>query len=454
MRNLLAILISLTIGFTAAASPLLDTFKKLDNDRKGPFDRNVLQGTKSREVVPGVPAGRLLFQAAFRNNIGRELATTYDLYVGNLFTTNYYELMGEYVYNDQYGSHDLDHAGLLANSAAAMPKASSMVRNWVMEKYFLMIFPNTRTANAFRLRGISDIENEQEYAYYFLDFYLSSMTQDSQYLPAYLLTAGSAIASSANMERARSLIATLYDESKLAYGDSEYVRRLYQIRNAVHNQLSPEIVGQIDKLIKDYPGAARESRLTECQSILKSYYAISASKVADLAKKAGLPAIQASAEDISKHGGSVERYLLLSQQVADLRASIMTPAFLANAKKTDSIVVIQKATQLLNKEISNLSSVTSKDVLIAVVNMVYAEGFLIKDNWQYFVGEINNAATLTAAAALLPDIVEISNDILAQAFTPSYAQWTSFIPKMSGFVDNTIKSSALNTASLVVKRIK
>ncbi len=455
MRNLLAILISLTIGFTASASPLLDTFKKLDSDRKGPFDKNMQQGTRGRVVTGnGSPAGTLLFQAAFRNQIGKDLAKNFDFYVGNLFTTNYYELMGEYVYNDQFGSHDLDHTALRANSAAAMPKASSMVRHWVMEKYYLMIFPHTKTANAFRLRGISDLLNEQEYSYYFLDFYLSSMTQDSQYLPAYLLTATSAIASSANLDRARSLIASLYEDLSLAYGtDKPGIQRLYQIRNAVHNQLSAEIIGQIDKFIKDFPASGKEARLLECQSILKAYYAVSASKVADLAKKAGLTDILTTAEAIKK-GGTVERYLLLSQQVAALRASIMTPAFLANAKKTDSILVIQKASQLLNKELGNLQSVDSKDVLAAVVNLVYAEGFLIKDNWQYFIGEINNAPTLAAAAALVPDIVEISNDTLAQAFTPSYAQWTSFIPKMSGFVDNTIKSSALNTASLVVKRIK
>lgn len=454
MKNLIILFLTLTIGMTASAGSLVDTFKKLDGNRKGPFDKNMQQGTRGRAVTPSSPAGKLLFQAAFRNQTGKDLAINYDFYVGNLFTTNYYELMGEYVYNNQYGSHDLDHQALLRNSAAAMPKASSMVRHWVMEKYYLMIFPHTKTASAFRLRGISDIANEQEYAYYFLDFYLSSMTQDSQYLPAYLLTASSAIAPSGNMERARSLIAALYEDLKSKHGNVAGVQRLYQIRNAVHNQLSPDIIGQIDRFIKDFPASAKESRLIECQKILKSYYAVSASKVADLAKNAGLSNIQVTAEAISKNGGSAERYLLLSQQVAELRASISTPTFLANAKKTDSILVIQKAAQLLNKEIGNMTAVTSKDVLVAVVNLVYAEGFLIKDNWQYFIGEINAASSLAAAAALLPDIVEISNDTLNQAFTPAFAQWTSFIPKMTGFVDNTIKASSLNTASLVVKRIK
>lgn len=455
MKSLITLALGLVLS-VAAQADLKASFKKMDSNRKGPFSVNYLQGSRSRVIVTdGSASGNFQFQAAFRNEIGQELATQYDFYVANLFTTNYYELMGEYVYGDAYSSHDIDHGALLAAAPRAAKKAGSMVRHWVLEKHYVQNFPSTKIAQAFKLRGIGGSEFEQEYAPYFFNFYMTTLTEDFQFLPVYLLAKSSPIASSSSLERARVVVNQIYEGLLARFGQDEtVVRRMYQIRNVIHNQLSQEVVAQIDGFYREFPWYRQESSdLDEVRSIVVAYYSVSAKKVADYAKKIGASDIQAQAEAMSKNGSSPDSILALSNMIANLRAAVATSAIPA-AQKSDALLVILTANQYLNKEILNMSSVSSKSVIKAIVNLIYIEGFLIKDNWQYFLSEVDGAADVVAAGALFADIADIANDTLSQAFNPSLGQWLSVEPKMQYFVDNTIKSSALNTASVIGKKIK
>jgi hypothetical protein len=271
-------LMALALIFSASAShaQLVPLFKSLDKVRKGVFGYNMMQGSRSRiNVLHGSPQGEIQFQAAYRNETAQKLASTEDFWVGNLFTTNYYELMGEYVYGDAQSSHDLDHATLIGNSAVAMPKASSMVRHWVLERHYRHQFPNSVIGRAFRIRGISDFANEQQYATYFLNFFLTGTTSDTQYLTAWLLAKGSPIATSNSLERARTKIAELYEQAKLVYGANDsMVKSLYALRNAIHNQLSQGVIIQIDSFLRQY--GYGDQTLAEIRPILVSYYSVSA----------------------------------------------------------------------------------------------------------------------------------------------------------------------------------
>lgn len=454
IKNILAAGL-LLVSFSANAQ-LVQTFKKLDGNRKGPFSLNMLQGSRSRVVVnQGEPTGTYQFQAAFRNEIAQELAAKYDFYTANLFTTNYYELQGEFVYGNIYGSHDIDHKALLAAAPKAFPKAASMVRHWVLEKHYAHAFPASAIVRGFKLRGISGAEFEQPYARYFFNFYLSSMSEDRQFLPAFLLTKVSPIAESSSLERARTLIASCYEEMSTFFGtDDPGIKRLYDLRNMIHNQVSPEAIKMIDEYARNYSSLyQQDSRIGEVRSILASYYSINATEIVDQAKKLGLKDYQDAAAALSK-GGSSERYLALSQKMAALRLAIGDNNQVSYERKTDTLVLIYMTSQYLNKEIGSMSSIASKDVIKAAVNLVFSEGFLIKDNWQYFLSEVDGAANAAAAAAILPDLVGIASDTLTQAFAPAFDQWVSVEPKMAYFMDNTIKSSSLNTISLIAKKIK
>ncbi len=457
LSKILTLATALTlVGAHAFANPdLVKTFKSLETKSKGPFGLNMLQGSRSKiGVLNGSPSGSFQFQAAYRNEIAQKLADTHKFYVGNLFTTNYYELMGEYVYGNRDSSHDLNHQGMANIASQIMPKAEIIVQHWVLEKHYVHANQNSPLARGFRVRGISGSEFEVEYARYFLNFFLTGVQTDQQYLTASLLAKGSPVAASNSLERARNLIAQQYDQSVLSRGEKDpLTRRLYALRNAIHNQLSQSVIGQIDAFVRDYPQYRNDSTITEIRSILVAYYAVSAKRVAEAAQKIGAANIVAVANQLQA-GGNMAGFVQLSQLVADLRTQLTTPGAIAWEKKTDTLLVLNAASQYLNKELNVLKSVSGKEAFQVVVNLIYSEGFLIKDNWEYFAGEIANSADASAAGAQMPDIIGIASDTLTQAFSPALDQWLIVEPKMQYFIDNTIKSSSLNTASLLTEKIK
>lgn len=467
MKKLIALAILLT--GTMAQADLVSDFKTMSNNRKGPFTVNWLQYVNGRAGVGGSPTdgcisggsagGRFQFQAAFPNSSAQKLAAQ-DFYVGNLFTTNYYMLMGEYVYGKPCASHDDDQRGLVSQGVKAMPKAASMARHWILEKHFVHKFPAAPLYKAFRIRGIADTAGEALYAQYFINFYLTAMNFETQFLPIYLLAKESPIGTSGQIDRAREIIATSYDFFKVRFcGSLEVacndprVTRLYQLRNAVHNQLSLEIVNEIDRYLKDNPWYVREHNtyLQEIQKILREYYSFTPMKIAEQATKAGLGNVKAIADQVTASGPTPQALLALSQAGADLRSNLAQVPY---EKKAYALVTIAVISQYVNKEVNKMKTIPSKDVLQALLNTVYMEGFLIKDNWVYFSQEMNGAADLKAAGAQLADFAEIAQATLDQAFQPALKQWILIEPKMQNFIDDTIKSSSLNTVSITAQKLK
>ncbi|MGE3975002.1 MAG: hypothetical protein AB7F59_10805 [Bdellovibrionales bacterium] len=450
----LILLISLLVGTAQAqVGPL---FKSMEAQPKGPFGLNILQGPNARVAVTEAPPENFQFQAAFRNDVARKLAVENDFYVGNLYTTNYYELMGEYVYGNAYGNHALNHAALLAQNARAMVKAESMVRHWVLEKHYIGTFKTAKLARSFVLRGISGTEFEQAYATHFFNFYLSSMSNDFQFLPAFLLVKTSPIAGSASLERARLLIGQIYDEKKEAFSSTpsdSRVTRLYSIRNVIHNQLTPAAIDMIDGYIKDFPATAEEKYvdLLKVREMIVQYYSITIEKVLEFAKALNAPKVMAAATQIKTEGRTIPNLLALSQAITEIKTNIIQ---VPTATKARTLLLLVTSTQYISKEIGLLARFDMKEIVEIVVNLIYIEGFLIKDNWEYFVSEIRTAADVTAAASQLLNIIEIATDTLNQVFNKSFQQWKEVEPRMQGFVDNTLKSSGVSVASTLLEKIK
>lgn len=458
MKWLFALCLSFVFWIDPAEASLKETFQSLDHQRKGPFTVNYLQGTRNRRIVTdGSPSGTFLFQAAFRNEVAQKLVRDYDFYVGNLFTTNYYELIGEFVYGDANGSHDLNHAGLYANAAVARPKALSMTRHWVLETHYVDHFRHSKLSRSFRIRGISGSEFEQVYASHFLNFYLSVMNDEFHFLPAVLLAKGSPIANSSSLEKARALIAEEYDRFRARYGaNDQRALRMYELRNAIHNQLSESVIGRIDAYFRDFPFYQREGNraLGRIREILVAYYSVNIQKVIELAKKAGAIDVQARAEALQKSGSNPDSLHDLALSIAQLRQSLTHVSRIPPEKKTGHLLVLLTGSQFINREIAKMKTITSKKVLSSLIHLTYAEGFLIEDNWRYFLDETNSARDVSNASALLPDLVGIASDTLEEIFEPAYSQWRTVEPKMNSFIDQTIKSSSLNTVASVAKKIK
>jgi hypothetical protein len=484
-----AFLAPLAFVFAGAyAGDLPTDFQAVLKQNKGPFGQNILQGTTERiSVTAGrVPVG-YLFQAAYRNDLARALVVDHRLYIGNLFTTNYYELMGEYVYGDPFGTHPEDHAALAAQSAAALPKASLIIQNWALEKHYIEQRPDSKLARSFKIRGISSYENELTYAKHFFNFYLGAIEDDFQYLPAFLLATKSPIYASASLARARDLIALAYQEVSTVLGTTEpMVKALWKLRNSIHNQLTPAVIQEIDRFLATYPQyrtvpppppttettgewlgvptpvtVATEARaevtvertdLDEIRKILVEYYAISPKRLAEQARKSGQADLKAAAESILRNGVNAQSLLHLSTIAAGKRELLAKVDSVPYEKRAEVLALLANVSLYVRKELVGLSNVRSPQVVESVVNAVYLEGFLIRDNWIYFKSEIARSADL---AKVLTDVIEVGGEVsLREAFGETLEKWKLLDRKMQYFVDNTLKSSAIDTAAVIAQRLK
>src|SRR5690606_29701553 len=131
-------------------------------------------------------------------------------------------------------------------------------------------FSDTRLAKSFLLRGISDVANEAEYANYFFNFFVSNINDDFQFLTAALLIKESPVVMSSDLESARNLVALEYDAIVKAYGaKSNVAQRYYIVRNAIHNQPTPDTIRLIDEFVADF---GNTEKLRSVRRKLVSYY--------------------------------------------------------------------------------------------------------------------------------------------------------------------------------------
>jgi len=146
--------------------------------------------------------------------------------------------------------------------------------------------------------------------------------------------------------------------------------------------------------------------------------------------------------------------LALSNALVAVRNSVSDETIYSTEKKVDVMILLSVGAQYLAKEINVMKQVDSKDALLALLNAVYIEGFLFRNNLAYFQQQINNAGDLTAAAGVLSKVVGIASKTIEKAFSPALEQWKTVEPKMENFLDNVIKSSTLSAAATVDAKIK
>jgi hypothetical protein len=454
---------------SAAPAPNATNIKRLFDgmsEYRGPMGKNILQHEGSRTVIgQGSTSGPRQFQGAFRSNqSGRPLARN-DFYIGNLFSSNYYELQETYVYGvdsnedqDDSASYNprrqLNLDALIAKSAEALPRAASMARHWVLEKYYVNAYPNSKLAQSFLRWGVGDSADEQDYATAYLNFYMSASPTDLQFLPLAQLIRHSPVGDSdesRSLQRARDLVAEYPNGRETLRG---------RIRNAIHNQLTPKVIEMIDQLRREEGGLPSE--LVEVKRILQQFFSYSPSKSQSLARALGQTEIERTAavlaaDESARRRSSIASLLAFSQAAAGLRSVILTDA-VPSKKKAESLLLLTYASRflssrLINDDIYSDSDLTSKDAILAALNTVYIEGFLIKRNWDYFTGKINGASSQSQIGDFLGQATKIGTDTLIKAFTPALDQWKVVESRMESFVDNTVKSSALNTASVLLQKL-
>ena len=249
------------------------------------------------------------------------------------------------------------------------------------------------------------------------------------------------------------MILEIYDSARVYYGEADpRARRLYQLRNLIHNQLSQSVVGQIDSFLRDYPGVEQEA-LRETKRLIVAYYAVTAKSIAVASKKADLPGLEKFATELAAKKPTVAQLFELSTYGAVLRRALLDNGAILSARKAQTLVVLISISQYLSKELNGLRDLQSPQVSLALLNLIYMDEFLITDNWLYFTGQIEKSPDTRSAGAHLTDAISIANDTLIQAFEPSLPAWTAIDSKMQNFIDNTAKSSSLNTAAMIAEKV-
>jgi hypothetical protein len=456
----------------AAKKTLPEVFKSMSTYR-GPFGKNIIQTEGGRAITPNYPAGKRIFQGAFRSNdSGRLMAREYDFYAGNLFSSNYYELMEEYVFRSEYelaaAANDnqpdtarysphraLNQKALVENGAKAMPRAASMARHAVLERYYVSTYPNSSLAKSFLRWGTGDSKDEEKFARDFLDFYLASMTSNLHYLPAFLLLQNSTVgdaSKSRSLETARNLVAKFPHDNKTELG---------RIRNAIHNQLSPAVIGMIDDYTKKH---GRNATLAQVRAILTTFYSFDPSVIGAISDRLGEADVSRVAKLLSEdqkrgRAASLDSLEELSKAATDVLKKISDEKLIPVEKKTEALLLLSNISQFLNSKITDGKTFTKEDLptkqaIKIVLNTLFIEGLLIQRNWEFFTDKVEKSKTDSERLNFLTQATKIGTDTVIKAFSPSLAQWKEIEPKMENFIDSAVKSSALNSASVILIRTK
>lgn len=464
----------------------VNLFQKMEKTYKGPFGLNMLQGSKGKCAVKscGGAPGKSQFQAAYRNSdFGIPLARDYDFWTANLFTSNYYQLVGEFVYGDADSSHPMeaaDHEALLANNAAAMVRASSMVRHWVLESHYREHIKTTKYALSFTERGIGSAEIEPTYAKNFFEFFLSSMATEGEvdeklYLPAQLLISESPVSETASLKQARDWATADYELAKGIWGESSRVTtEFYDIRNAIHNHLSEDIVGMIDAFVAKYPDFANhpDTHPMRIRRIIIDYYAASADVVIAKANAltgktqvdADIASIVGAAQGLSGALKSdpeqaAELMAQMARGAANLRTALPDQALVPYGSKTDTMVLSLRVSQLLGKEIARMKTRPQSPRLIqALLDLIYVEGYIGQRHLNYFSGKLEGGDYATAVeqlAGAIKTATSSEKSALVNSFGTALDQWILAVPDLKpgaphSFTDAVIRSSILSTAQILL----
>lgn len=455
----------LSVYAFADDASLIANFKKANSVYKAAFGKNYLQGNRGRSPVGEAgevgcfklgSGGSGLFQAAYRNIIGQALVENDQFYLANLYTTNYYELMGEFVFQDRCGNHPIDNPGMLTKAAEALPKFLLMTQHSVLERYYSEQFPNTRIGSARVIRGISDSKDETVFARYYFNFGLTAFDNDLQYLPIYLLSKKSPLNDSGVLQKARDSIAQMYLDANMGSdgyaGGDGYLGELYRLRNTIHNTLSKDTIVEIEKFQKRWGDAS--GRLNVIKANLREYFATGAKNVYEAAKRINATEVMNAAQPLIKGPSNAQGLLALANALAAVRSAISDEAVYATEMKVDVLILLSVGAQFIAKEINVMKQIDSKEALMALATAIYVEGFVTKANLTTFLGRISSAADLSGAAEVLPRIVNIASKTIERAFSPALEQWKIVEPKMENFLDNVIKSSTLSAASTIDAKIK
>lgn len=453
--------ISMLVMTTAKASDIASYFAAIEKESKGPFGPNMMQMNSKRVSYNqwASSGGGFIFQSAFRNATAQKLITDHGIYVGNLFSTNYYELRAEALLGDASAANLKSDQGLGALVLASQQdpqvfaRAKQMVQNWNLEKLYIAKNPSTKLARSFALRGVSGAEYEIKYAQEFVDFYISEAPSDVEFLLLARLVNSSSLVESNNFTRIRDKATALYEiysaGSKSNTVTSQQLREIKFIRDSIHNQLTPEILTLID----NYLGKKNNPELVEIKALIQSYFARGVADINHVAKKAKITSSVLSKIDTKKP--ALENLVAYTNELFDIRQSLKTEQIKLGEKYlsyayvlTASSFVFEKTRAYIDQNAINSSNIGELTELIQ--KLLYLEGVIAKADIQ---GAASIPSDFDDYEMFYDDLLTLIMENIKSAYNPYMQKWKEVDSHMDGMLDDTLRSSAISLFNHILDKM-
>lgn len=462
LNSVLMVLCLSAFSIPTYAADIASYFQAFEKESKGPFGPNMMQ-MRSKRISYNQWAssgGGFIFQSAFRNKVAQDLLREHGIYTGNLFATNYYELRAEALLGDANAANLSSDQGLeaLVSASQGNPqvfvRAKQMVQNWNLEKLYIAKNPSSKLARSFALRGVAGAEFEMQYAQEFVDFFISVAPSETDFLLLARLVNASSLVESNNFTRIRDKATSLYETygpggSKGHTVSSQQVRQIKFIRDSIHNQLTPEIVGLIDNYLKQ----KSNPELVEIKNLILSYFSRGVADINYVAKKAKITPVALAR--IDKKSPALEDLVAYSQELLAVRNALPTDAVKLGEKYlgyaytlTASAFLFQKVRTYIDQNAINGTNIG--DLTVLIQNILYMEGMLASSS---IVSASDVPADFDDYEVLYDDMLsEIMGNIKA-AYEPYVEKWKEVDSHMDGMLDDTLRSSAISLFNHILDKM-
>ena len=454
----------------ARIAQIKQLFAEVNEAPKGALGPNVYQRPKGRLAVlqDGVivgPPGDTLITVAFRSDTAQQLAAL-GFYVGNRFGSNYWELNNKHLATPQEKrahAFRFDHAKFM-ETPAIHAEAQAMTRYSIVESFYMQKFPQTSLAQGSMQRGTADADHEKKY-YGLLNQYLAKyLATDADYLLLFEVQRRFNLTGDAggiSLQKLRDTVAAIYDRIEQQHGGSALAQSFRNIRNSIHNYMTPEVLSKLNSFINNYGRSVSGSDLADIRRLRDSvaaYYRTDKKIVAGGAKaiEALLPQGTLDViEALADKGNAPEKLETLSWMLTQARQSFMA------SRDPEIIHWMIKANRFLQAELAAQKPNEANWAVRARVALdsAYASGLVSAAQWAQVRTDLanvgsNNAAALKNAHAQLVAVISASPGLLRRALTGAIEDWAKVERSTETVIDDSLRGSLMTELNNLATYVK
>ncbi len=471
MKYTLMIALIFVLGFQTSAQVVRgpdrdNKIKSLFNDikkiSKGALGLNIYQTTTGRVVVMqngvilGAPANNQM-SVAFRNEKAKALANL-DFYVGNRYSSNYWELHNAYLSTPEEQAQFAFNINPPALKAKTEGKAMafSMAKHQMLELYYMQKNPTSSLTKSYNQRGVADVDNEIKFYGLMADYLAANTQNDNDYLVYIEFQKRSSLLPgkrTASLEKIRSAVADVSTKFD-AYLPAVQADDFRSLRNSIHNGMAKTVIA----LLKSFVAANAtlmqpddQSALNNLIAMISSYYAVDKETMSVLLPKikTDLPEAASLIGSLQSGGNSLATLVKLSELAVAARLKFFQTR---NIDLTHLIIRIQDFVQA---EMGQRNLMTVADFSTqgeALLNLSYATGYLTEARKTELIQALKTNPG--NSVSLLSQSLSEGVSLLENVFQPALNDWKLVSPSMTSFVDDGIRSSALISLDSTLTKLR